>query len=218
MLRKPINCDGCPLQQKGLGFVPDQRVNDPEYIFIGEAPGKNEVQQGKPFVGQAGHVLKAWLMKAVPEVQIASERNKITLMNTLRCLPPEIHGRPYPKGEEKDAAERQCRQYDNFGNAKTVVLFGESSQRCWFGEELEAEDASDRRIGRDVKGVMGRIGRVYEKLDRRWVLAPHPAWILRQPALVEHGQQSLRIAANTERVAEVDYVKWEQCMTELLSL
>ena len=216
MIRKPDGCNGCPLQYKGLGFVPDQTVPNPDYVFVGEAPGKNEVEQGKPFVGQAGHVLKAWLMKAVPEVQIASEKNKITLMNTLRCLPPEVHGRPYPKGEEKELAEKQCRQYDNLGEAKTVVLFGESSQRCWFGTELENEDASDRRLQRDVKGVMGRIGRVYEKADRRWIFAPHPAWILRQPALVEHGQQALRIAANKEKVAEVDYIKWDQAIDSLL--
>ena len=70
-------------------------------IHIGEAPGKNEVEKGEPFIGPAGYVLDAWLLRAVPQLQIAKERGEVTVMNTLRCLPPESQGRAYPKGEER---------------------------------------------------------------------------------------------------------------------
>lgn len=212
---KPSTCDGCPLRDKGIGWVPDKVVPDAEYVFLGEAPGSTEVTNGEPFKGQAGYVLDNWLVKPIAVLQLAKERGKVTVANTLRCLPPEVHGRPYPKGEEKRLAEAHCRQYDNFGNAHTIIMFGESPQRCFFGPELEAEDASDRRIQHDVKGVSGRIGRVVEKDGRRWVFAPHPAWILRQPAIVEHGQQALQIAAQTEQVADIQYVPWERAMLEV---
>lgn len=208
MLTKPDGCANCPLRDKGVGFVPDQVAPHAEYVMVGEAPGRQEVQQGKPFVGKAGYVLKEWLLKAVPTLKIADEKGKITYANTLRCLPPEIHGRAYPKGEEKVLAESCCRQYDNFDSAHTIVLFGESPQRCLFNAELAAEDATDRQLGHEGKGVMGRVGRVYQKDGKRWVFAPHPAFILRQPSIVEHGQASLRIAAETERVADVEYVDW----------
>lgn len=207
---------GCPLYEKGKGFCPDAVVPNAEYIFCGEAPGKNEVADGKPFIGQAGFVLKNWLIRAVPSIRLADEGQKITFMNTLRCLPPEIQGRAYPKGQEKLDAEKHCRQYDQFGHAHTVVLFGESPQRAFFGPELDAEDASDRRLNHEVKGVMGRIGRVIERDGRRYVFAPHPAWILRQPSLVEHGQRALQIAANTERVVDVDYKPWNEALCELV--
>lgn len=213
---KPDGCLGCPLYEKGKGFVPDKIAPKALYIFCGEAPGTNEVTQREPFVGRAGHVLKQWLMHVVPEIRLAWEKGQVTLSNTLRCLPPEIQGRPYPKGEEKELAEQHCRQYDHFGDkAETMVLFGESPQRYWFKDELANEDASDRALSHDVKGVMGRIGRVYERDGKRWVFAPHPAFILRQPAIVEHGQQALRIATNTERVLEPNYLPWTQALEQL---
>ena len=140
----------------------------------------------------------------------------MTFANTLRCLPPEVQGRAYPKGQEKLDAEAHCRRYDTHSEGlKVVVLFGESPQRAWFKEELEAEDLVDRRLGRDVKGVAGRMGRVYHKEGKRWVFAPHPAWILRQPSLVEHGQACLKIAAGTDTEVAVAYTGWEQAMESL---
>lgn len=216
MLPKPSSCAGCPLQAKGLGFCPDKPASDPKYLVIGEAPGKNEVARGEPFVGRAGFVLVQWLIHAVSTMRLAKERGEIMYANTLRCLPPEVQGRAYPRGEERLLAEAHCRQYDIIPESvHTVILCGDSPQRCWFRNELDSEDASDRRLGRAAKGVMGRVGREYEKDGRRWVFAPHPAFILRQPALVQHGQMALQIAANTEKVVEPDYYKWDEALKEL---
>lgn len=216
MLNKPVGCQNCPLFNKGKGFVPDKISKRLAVRFIGEAPGKNEVEDHEPFVGKAGFVLKQWLLRAVPTLQLALDKGEVSFANTLRCLPPEIQGRPYPKGEEKLAAEACCRQYDTpLGATHTVILLGESPQRAHFAEELAAEDASDRKLGRDVKGVTGRIGRVIERDGVRYIFAPHPAYILRQPALVEHGQRALQIAANTEREIEPDYLSWRDALSEL---
>lgn len=219
MLQKPEGCNGCPLRDKSKGFCPDKPAKrKAKYLFVGEAPGKNEVQQAEPFVGKAGFVLKNWLIRAVGHLQLAEEKGEIMYANTLRCLPPEIQGRPYPKGEEKDLAEAHCRQYDQFPESiETIVLFGDSPQRCWFGEELDAEDAAARRLGRDAPGVMGRVGREYQRDGKRWVFAPHPAFILRQPALVQHGQNSLKIAANTDKLMEPEYLKWNNAIDHLLN-
>jgi uracil-DNA glycosylase family 4 len=217
MLQKPNSCEGCPLQTKAKGWCPDKPTKRPaKFLFVGEAPGKNEIEAGEPFVGKAGFVLKNWLMRAVPTIQLAEEKGEIMYANTLRCLPPEVQGRPYPKGEEKDLAEAHCRQYNNFPESiHTVVLFGESPQRAWFGAELDDEDRATKRLGRDLKGVMGRIGREIEKEGRRYIFAPHPAFVLRQPALVQHGQNALKIAANTEQVLEPDYIEWNEAIGEL---
>lgn len=132
------------------------------------------------------------------------------------CLPPEIHGRAYPKGEERVQAEACCKQYMNLGDAPVVILCGDSPQRFFFGPELEAEDVTDRQLQHEVKGVMGRVGRVYERDGKRWIFAPHPAYILRQPAMVEHGQRAFQIASGTERVLEPQVLKWEHAMQELI--
>lgn len=212
---KPAGCKDCVLEHKGKGFCPDAQVPDAEYVIFGEAPGPTEIQDGKPFQGKAGFVLKNWLMRAVPTLQMADEKAKISYMNVLKCLPPEVQGRPYPKGDEKLKAEAQCSQYLDLGPAKVVVLCGESPQRYFFNDELSKEDVEDKSVGHDVKGVMGRIGREYEKDGRRWVFAPHPAYILRQPSLVQHGQNSLKIAANTEKLLVPEYVHWETALREI---
>jgi uracil-DNA glycosylase family 4 len=213
---KPEGCVGCSLHEKGCGFVPDKQAKSPRIQFIGEAPGKNEVMEGEPFIGKAGWVLNNWLVKTVPEMQLCKQRGEITYGNTLRCLPPEVQGRPYPKGEERVLAEDKCRQYDMIADTvHTVVLFGDSPQRCYFREELEQEDAIDKQLGHDLKGVMGRIGRVYEKDGKLWVFAPHPAYILRQPALVEHGQRALQIAANAGKLLQPEIIRWDNAVNEL---
>jgi len=215
MLAKGQFCQDCPLRDKGVGFVPDLLSSNAEYVFKGEAPGGNEVQQDKPFVGKAGFALKHWMMQAVSKLKIADEKGLITYANTLRCLPPEKQGRAYPTGVEKEQAEKCCSQYDNWGNAHTVILLGGSAQYAYFREELEAEDLTDKKLGHELKGVMGRSGRVYNKDGKRWVFALHPAFILRQPSLVEHGQRALAIAANETKVLEVQYITWETALQEL---
>lgn len=215
MLQKPNGCSACPLLQTGRGFVPDQIVENEEYCIFGEAPGTTEIGEGKPFVGRAGFVLRSWLIRAVPQLQIALEKNRISFRNILHCLPLEQKGRPYPTGETKREAEGCCKQYHSEIKAKTVILCGDVSQRYFFSEELEAEDASDRRLGRDAKGVMGRIGRTYERDGKRFIFAPHPAFILRQPALVQHGQQALSIAVGKDKELEPAYVSWKEALETL---
>ncbi len=212
MLPKPSTCSGCPLAESGTGFCPDLIVKDADFTIYGEAPGTNEVEQHLPFIGKAGFVLKNWLMHSVPLLKIAQEKNRISYKNILHCLPPMKSGRPYPTGKDKEAAETQCAQYRSSEDAKVVILCGEHSQRAFFGPELEGEDAVDRSQGRDAKGVMGRIGRTYELDGRTYVFAPHPAFILRQPSLVTHGQRALEIATKQTKVLEPSYTQWEAAM------
>lgn len=210
-------CSDCPLRAHGArGFVPDDLPAGCEILFRGEAPGATELTTGKPFTGKAGFVLRNWLIRAVPSMQIALEKGKIGFSNVLKCLPAEVSGRPYPTGQLRRDAEAHCAQFTSIPDTvKTVILCGEVPQRYHFSEELEQEDAVDRSLGRDLKGVMGRVGRVYEKDGKRWVLAPHPAFILRQPALVSQGQEALKIAAGTDKTMEPKVVRWDDALLEM---
>ncbi len=53
-----------------------------EIVFIGEAPGKNEDEQGKPFVGAAGKFLSEML------AMIGLERSQIYITNIVKYRPP----------------------------------------------------------------------------------------------------------------------------------
>jgi len=214
--KKPKSCEGCPLFETGRGFVPDDIPAEATIVIRGEAPARVECEKGKPFQGQAGFVLKEWLLKAVPELQVALERGKVGFSNNLKCWPPEVSNRPYPTGDTKRVAEGQCSQYTSWPNTvHTAILCGEHPQRLYFGPELEAEDLTSRQLGREPKGVMGRIGRVYERDGIRYVFSAHPAYILRQPALVGQGQEALKIACNTDKILEPNIIDWMDAIEEL---
>ena len=200
----------------GQGFCPDHLVDHAEYTIYGEAPGSTEVALGKPFQGKAGFVLKQWLMHNVTQLKIAEEKGLISYRNVLHCLPPMKTGRPYPTGKDQKEAEAYCAQYRSpETDAPVVLLCGEHAQRLFFKAELEAEDASDKRIGHETKGVMGRIGRVYEREGRRYIFCPHPAYILRQPALITHGQRAFEIAVGSDQVLEPSYLPWGMALEQL---
>lgn len=215
MLSKPSTCLGCVLHDVGKGFVPDETVENPDYTVLAEAPGSSEVHEGRPLVGKAGFVLKSWIMRSVPAIQVAYERKKVSLCNVLKCQPPELNGRPYPVGETRIRAEAHCRQYLNLGNPKTIILVGEVPQRALFGPELEREDATDRSLGRSLKGVLGRVGRVYERDGTRYVFGPHPAFILRQPSLIGHAVEAFKIAVSATYI-EPQALPWQEAVQELM--
>jgi DNA polymerase len=71
-------------------------VGDPEadLLIIGEAPGRNEDQQGEPFVGRAGQLLD----KILEAIHL--ERSEVYITNILKSRPPRNRD---PKAEEIEA-------------------------------------------------------------------------------------------------------------------
>jgi len=83
-LRKQIaECTRCSLHQTRTNTVPGEGDVNADIMFIGEAPGKNEDLQGKPFVGRAGDIFQKLLQS------IGLTREQIYLCNILKCRPPD---------------------------------------------------------------------------------------------------------------------------------
>lgn len=83
-LRKQIaECTRCSLHQTRTNTVPGEGDVNADIMFIGEAPGKNEDMQGKPFVGRAGDIFDK-LLKSIDLT-----REQIYLCNILKCRPPD---------------------------------------------------------------------------------------------------------------------------------
>jgi DNA polymerase len=91
-------CVACPLHETRTNVVFGSGNADAELMFVGEAPGANEDQQGLPFVGQAGKLLEKLLG------EIGMERGDVFICNTLKCRPP---GNRDPHPHELEA----CRHY-----------------------------------------------------------------------------------------------------------
>ena len=77
------NCRKCNLWKTRNNPVFGEGAIEAKIMFIGEAPGKNEDKQGRPFVGKAGKILDELLHT------IHLERNQVYITNILKCRPPK---------------------------------------------------------------------------------------------------------------------------------
>ncbi len=75
-------CQLCEIAKQRTRTVPGEGAEDADIIFIGEAPGFNEDQQGRPFVGQAGKYLDQLL------ASISLDRAKVFITNVIKTRPP----------------------------------------------------------------------------------------------------------------------------------
>lgn len=77
------SCTRCTLSESRTLAVPGEGSQFPSIMFIGEGPGFNEDQQGRPFVGRAGALLEE-LLALVP-----LRREDVYITNVVKCRPPE---------------------------------------------------------------------------------------------------------------------------------
>ncbi len=75
-------CTRCALHEGRTLAVPGEGSPETEVVFIGEGPGYNEDQQGRPFVGAAGNLLNELLR------QIGWKRQEVFITNVVKCRPP----------------------------------------------------------------------------------------------------------------------------------
>ena len=77
------DCQKCDLYKTRKNTVFGDGDTNSDVMIIGEAPGKEEDQAGKPFIGRAGKLLNEFLKS------IGLNRDSIYIVNTVKCRPPE---------------------------------------------------------------------------------------------------------------------------------
>jgi uracil-DNA glycosylase len=119
-----LGCTRCPLAATRTQVVFGSGNPAAELMFVGEAPGFHEDQQGVPFVGQAGKLLERLLNG------IGLSRTDVYIVNVLKCRPP---GNRDPQPAEIEACESHLfRQIElirpvlvaTLGNFATKLLSG----------------------------------------------------------------------------------------------
>jgi uracil-DNA glycosylase family 4 len=109
----------CPdLAQEATQLVFGDGNPDAELVFIGEAPGKNEDEQGLPFVGAAGKFLNEML------AGIGLKRQDVYITNIVKYRPPGNRD-PYP--DEKAAFLPFLRAQLGVIKPKLVITLGRHS-------------------------------------------------------------------------------------------
>lgn len=140
LYKKIAECQDCvELARTRNKVVPGEGPENAQIVFIGEAPGFHEDQQGRPFVGQAGQFLEQLLGS------IGLKRSDVYICNVIKCRPPENRD-PLPT-EVKNCQKWLDHQLELLA-PKMVVTLGRYSLAKFFpGEPISKIHGKARRQG-----------------------------------------------------------------------
>lgn len=172
------SCTRCPLHQQRTQAVPGEGPADAPLLFVGEGPGAEEDQQGRPFVGAAGRLLDRLL------TSIRIPRERVFITNTVRCRPP---GNREPHPDEVAACLPYLVRQMSVLHPRVVCLLGATATRALLG--------SDQKLNQ-VRGRALREG------GRWWFATYHPAAALRSASLANALQEDFR---RLRRLVDVEW-------------
>ncbi|MAG37570.1 MAG: uracil-DNA glycosylase [Dehalococcoidia bacterium] len=132
-------CVKCPLHEGRSCTVPGEGNPNSPLLFIGEAPGFHEDQQGRPFVGAAGQFLES-LLKS-----IGVSREQVFIANVVKCRPPD--NRDPETGEISACNTYLDRQIEAIDPLVIVTLGRYSLGRYLPGERISRIHGQPRQVG-----------------------------------------------------------------------
>jgi DNA polymerase len=158
-------CTKCSLSAGRTQVVFGSGDPDADLMFVGEAPGFHEDQQGVPFVGQAGNLLERLLGG------IGLRRGDVYIANVLKCRPP---GNRDPQPDEIEACEGHLFRQIEHIRPKVVATLGNFATKLLSGKPL----GITRVHGQEQDATLG---------GSRVLLYPlyHPAAALYTPAMLK---------------------------------
>ena len=163
------NCTKCPLSRSRTNFVFGIGNSNADIMFVGEAPGKDEDEQGIPFVGRAGQLLNKMLQA------IGLDRDEIFIANILKCRPPNNRD---PLPEEVMQCEPHLKKQIELISPKVIVALGRIA-----GQVLLKRD-------RETLKSLRRTVHQYNNLP--FIVTYHPAALLRNPNWKKEAWQDLK--------------------------
>ena len=111
-------CQNCPLGKTRTNLVFGVGNPQADLMFVGEAPGQAEDEQGIPFVGAAGKLLDRYLYA------VDIPRESVYIANVLKCRPPQNRD---PLPAEEDACIGYLREQVKLIQPKIIVCLGRIS-------------------------------------------------------------------------------------------
>jgi uracil-DNA glycosylase family 4 len=158
-------CERCRLAAGRTQVVFGSGSPDADLMFVGEAPGFHEDQQGVPFVGQAGKLLEKLL------AGIGLAREDVYIANVLKCRPP---GNRDPQPDEIEACESHLWKQIELIRPQVVATLGNFATKLLSGRPT----GITRVHGQEQEVTLG---------GNRVLLYPlyHPAAALYTPRMLE---------------------------------
>jgi len=171
LIREDIgDCTRCVLHKQGRKQIVFG-VGNPkaELMFIGEAPGADEDEQGEPFVGRAGQLLNN-MIKAM-----GIRREDVYIANIIKCRPP---GNRTPEREECDTCSPFLMRQIDAIKPKVIVALGAVAAKTLLA----------------INAPMSELrGHWYDFRGTRLAVTYHPAFLLRDPRQKKEAWKDLQM-------------------------
>jgi uracil-DNA glycosylase, family 4 len=131
-------CTKCRLHETRTRAVPGEGDLETEVLFVGEGPGFNEDQQGRPFIGRAGDLLVKLL------ASIGWRREDVFITNVVKCRPPDNRD---PQPDEIAACAPYLRRQLELLDPAVVVTLGRFSMGTFIpGAKISQAHGSVRPV------------------------------------------------------------------------
>lgn len=169
---KISGCQNCELHTTRNNTVPGVGNPNADWIFVGEAPGQNEDEQGLPFVGRAGQLLDSMI------AALRMQRTDVFIANVIKCRPP---GNRDPLREEVNQCELYLHQQLSLIKPKVIVALGRISAQAL----LKTTESLGQLRGKRHK---------YGADEIPLVITYHPAYLLRSPQQKSKSWEDLLLA------------------------
>src|SRR5437867_5672784 len=124
-----IGCTKCELHKSRKNAVPGEGPTAAKVMFVGEGPGQNEDEQGRPFVGAAGKLLTELLGS------IGLSRSDVFITNIVKCRPPNNRA---PRKSEIEACNPYLMSQIRLIKPQVVCALGTPAIATLIGEEYSA--------------------------------------------------------------------------------
>ena len=168
------NCTECDLSKTRNNIVFGDGDPKADIMIIGEAPGKDEDDSGKPFIGRAGKLLDEILFS------LHLDRKQIFITNTIKCRPPENRN---PQKNEIDACDSLLKNQIDIIKPKVLVLLGRIAANTILNNDCSMNDLRKKMHTENLFQIP-----IY--------VLYHPAYLLRSPSQKKHLWEDLKILQN----------------------
>jgi uracil-DNA glycosylase family 4 len=133
--------------------VPGEGQLSAKIMFIGEAPGRSEDDEGRPFVGAAGRILDNLLRKA------GIERSQVFITNIVKCRPPNNR---VPEEDELTACRPYLDRQIALIKPKVICILGRTAYSSLLGGT----------------SITANRGKIVKKGGQKYFLTFHPAAVI----------------------------------------
>ncbi|MCX6970053.1 MAG: uracil-DNA glycosylase [Verrucomicrobia bacterium] len=163
-----LACEKCPhLVRSRTQVVFGVGNPNAELMFVGEAPGADEDEQGEPFVGRAGQLLTKMIQA------MGFERSDIFIANVLKCrpdMPDGESGNRKPKPAEMGTCLPWLREQIDLIQPRAIVALGATAVEGLLGDTSPMRDLRGRWL--EFQGIPVMV-------------TYHPAYLLRNQTITE---------------------------------